>query len=430
MGSNGLFTVQGSELRLHPHWGQYQVLQSERRFILVLAGTQGGKTSIGPLWLWQEIQRRGPGDYMVVTPTYTLLELKALPEFLRLFEDLLKLGEYVSGPTRRFRFSKSGARRTHGSDERTQVFFGHAQDPDSLESATAKALWADEPGQKKFRLGSWEALLRRLALNQGRALLTTTPYDLGWVKQKLYDRWRAGDKSIDVINFSSTMNPAFPREEFERARADLPGWKFRMMYLGKFERPAGLIYDSFDETKHKVVRFAIPDTWKRYLGLDFGGVNTAGMFYAEEPETGRWFAYREYHAGGRSAKEHVDHLLEGEPMMPLAVGGSKSENQWRMEFRRAGLPVMGPTFADVEVGIQRVYGAHRRGEILVFDDLGEYLDQKVSYSRALDQNGEPTEEIEDKASFHLLDAERYVVGRYKPGEKAKGQEGDLSGWLS
>src|SRR5262249_10213787 len=154
------------------------------------------------------------------------------------------------------------------------IYFGHATDPDSLESATAKAAWLDEAGQKKFKLGSFEAVQRRLSIHLGRALITTTPYDLGWLKQKIWDPWKAADGNhpyIDVIRFDSTENPAFPQEEFERARASLPRWKFDLYYRAIFTRPAGMIYDCFDDTVHKIPRFKIPDDWPRFLGLDFGG---------------------------------------------------------------------------------------------------------------------------------------------------------------
>jgi hypothetical protein len=401
-------------LRLHFHSGQWRAWESQRRFVAVLAGTQSGKTSYGPAWLWREIQQCGPGDYLVVTPTFPLLELKALPEFNKLFETYLALGKYVGAPVRRFTFSESGARRTFGArydaNMPTNVFFGYAAEPESLESATAKAAWLDEAGQRRFKLGSWEAILRRLSLNRGRVLITTTPYDLGWLKQKIWDRWQAGDPDIDVIRFESLANPRFSREEFERARRDLPAWKFDLFYRALFTRPAGMIYDCFDDARHKCPRFAIPGGWQRYLGLDFGGVNTVGLFYAEEPSTKRLYLYREYRAGGRTAAEHAKALLLGEPMVPICVGGSLSEGQWRNEFRAGGLPVRTPEIKDVEVGIDRVYGAHKRDEIVVFDDLAGYLEQKATYSRKLDAAGEPTEEIEDKATFHFMDAERYIVG--------------------
>lgn len=412
-------------MELHFHANQWRAWDSEARFVAVLAGTQGGKTSFGPHWLYREICWRGAGDYMVVTPTYPLMEKKALPEFKRILEKELGLGKYVGGSTHTFTFSRDGEIRTFGApqDRPTTVMLGHAQDPDSLESATAKGAWLDEAGQKKFKLGSWEAILRRLSIHQGRVLITTTPYNLGWLKQKIWDPWMAAKRDhpeIDVIRFRSIDNPAFPRVEYERAKRDLPQWKFDMFYNALFTRPAGLIYDCLDETKHIVPRFTIPDAWPRFLGLDFGGVNTAGIFFAQDPTSERLYAYREYKAGQRSAAEHAYHLLQGEPMIPQCVGGSKSEGQWRTEFRQAvyqdvkvGLPVREPAVSDVEVGIDRVYGAIKRDEVYYFDDLDGFLEEKRTYSRELDEAGEPTEAIEDKNSFHFMDAERYILGWLK-----------------
>jgi len=413
----------GATFRLRFHPGQYHAWLSERRIVAVLSGTQGGKTVFGPHWLYREIQRRGPGDYLVVTPTFQLLELKALPEFRRVFEDLLGLGTYTGSPTRRFTFSAAGERRTFGAPHPTptRVLFGYAADPESLESATVKAAWLDEAGQRKFKLGSWEAIRRRLAIHQGRVLITTTPYDLGWLKQKIWDRWRANDSDIEVIRFDSTENPAFPQEEFEAARRDLPAWKFDLFYRAIFTRPAGLIYDCFDHDVHTVPRFAIPAHWPRILGLDFGAVNTAGLFLAEEPGTERLYAYREYHAGG-----HATALLAGDAL-PLAVGGAGSEDQWRAEFGAAGLPVREPPITEVEVGIARVYARLKRRGLLVFSDLEGLLEEVQTYSRVLDAAGEPTEDIEDKAQYHRLDALRYAVAwRDHPRKRDDARRGSLS----
>ena len=389
-------------LRYNFHPGQLRAWRSAKREVLVLAGTQSGKTSFGPLWLQREIQLRGPGDYMVVTPTYPLLRLKALPEFLRLFKRRLKLGDY-STQARTFTYR----------DGETRVIFGHAQDPDSLESATAKAVWCDEAGQKKFRLGSKEAIDRRLAIHRGRSLITTTPYDLGWLKQRLFDPWEAAGRDhpeIDVVGFDSTANPAFPAEEFERARRTLPPWKFDLFYRARFTRPAGLIYDVFDPARHSCARFALPESWPRFLGVDFGGQNTAGVFFAEDPRSGVLYAYREYGpAGGRTASRHAAELLKGEPRVPVAAGGAAGEQQWRDEFCAGGLPVGQPDVADVEVGINRVYGAFAAGRLVVFRDLEGLLAELGGYSREVDESGSPTEKIEDKEDYHLLDAVRYVV---------------------
>jgi hypothetical protein len=414
-----LLETDGPKLHLRLHAGQKRAWDSDRQIVLVCAGTQSGKTSLGPPWLWREIGRRGPGDYLVAAPTYPLLERKALPEFVALFDTQLRLGKFAGGAASRFTFHREGASRTFGrdpGDKPTRVYFSHASEPDSLEALTAKAAWLDEAGQKKFRLASWEAVRRRLAVHRGRCLITTTPYDLGWLKQRLYDPWKAGDPDIDVIRFESVENPAFPREEFERAKRDLPRWRFDLFYRAIFTRPAGVIYDNFDADRSAVPRFPLPDQWPRYLGLDFGGVHTAGVFFAEEPRSQTLYAYREYLAGGRTAKQHAEALLKGEPRLPTCVGGSKSEGQWRDEFAAGGLPVLPPAVTDVEVGINRVYGCHARDEIRVFADLHGYLDEKASYRRETDDAGNPAEVIADKHDFHFCDAERYIIGWLRRGQ--------------
>jgi hypothetical protein len=413
------------EMTYNFHAGQGRAWQSTKRDILLLGGTQSGKTAFGPLWLHREIQMRGPGDYMVVTPTFPLLELKALPEFRKLFENTLQLGRYVGSPSRRFIFSEDGCRRTFGSyDARqpTQVLFGHAQDSESLESATAKAAWLDEAGQKKFKLGSDEAIRRRLSIAEGRRLYTTTPYDLGWLKQRLYDPWQRAKRegrahpTIDVVQFDSTTNPRFSRAEFERARDELPPWKFDLFYRAIFTRPAGMIYDTFDTEKHTCKRFDIPEDWPRFMGVDFGPVHTAAVFIAQKPNTQKMYVYREYLHGRITTAQHAAALLKGEPLdaanrtrIPMTYGGSSSEGEWRWEFGAAGLPITKPDVSDVEVGITRVYGAMRRDELIVFDDCEGLLAEIGSYSRQVDDSGEPLEAIEDKHSFHRIDALRYVV---------------------
>src|ERR1022692_260199 len=136
--------------------------------------------------------RMGPGDYLVASPTFPLMLKKVLPIFLRLFDRLMQLGNFVHSKNI-FLFSEEGCRRLwgHVPEDPPRVLFGHAGGPDSLESATIKAAWLDECGQNGFRLASYEAILGRLSIHQGRVLLTSRPYTLGWMKQLLWDPGQA-----------------------------------------------------------------------------------------------------------------------------------------------------------------------------------------------------------------------------------------------
>ena len=118
------------------------------------------------------------------------------------------------------------------------------------------------------------------------------------------------------------------------------------------------------------------------------------------------FLYDTYHKGGLTAAGHVANLKIEHQI--IAFGGAKSEGQWRLEFIAAGLPIHEPIVSDVEVGISRVYGLFKSGRLKVFDDLKGIVDDLESYSRVLDDAGEPTEKIEDKETYHKLDSLRYV----------------------
>lgn len=401
------------------HPGQSRAWASKKRIVAVIAGARSGKTSFGPLWLHREMRDQKPRDAIVAAPSYKLLDKAAVPETEQFFARMLRLGTLNRQPLE-FRFSDDGCKQMWGCvpERRPRILFGHADDPDSLEAMTAGAGWLDECGQNRFKLGSWEAVQRRLSIDQGRVLLTTTPYNLGWLKQLIQDPWdeaKGNHPEIDLIRFDSTLNPAFPREEYKRAQRDLPRWKFDMFFRGVFSRPAGLIYDSFDSKRNKVAPFKIPDAWERFVGMDFGGVNLAGVFFAAEQDrhgapTGRLFGYREYHPGKQTPKQHVAAILEGEPRIPMCVGGAGSEDDWRDRFAEAGLPIHKPEIREVEVGIDAVWAAFARGDVLIFSTLTGLLDEIATYSRVLDEAGNPTEKIEAKETFHRLDGARYIIG--------------------
>jgi len=387
-------------LRVANHPGQYATLQSERRFVFMIAGTQGGKTGWAPFWLKREIERKGPGDYLAVTANFPLLNLKMMPEFLRIFRDTLHLGEWQE--------SKRVFQMTDG----TRIIFCSATNPEGLESATAKAAWLDEAGQNQFKRDSWEAILRRLSINQGRALITTTPYNLGWLKTEC-ERFQAGDPNYDVINFPSIMNPVFPKEEYQRAKDTLPDWKFKLFYEAKFTRPAGLIYsDYLDEYEgHKIKPFTVPQEWPRYVGIDPGATNTALIWLAHDIEKNVYYAYRESCEGELTTGQHVAKALSVSANENVANWflGAKSEKQYRLDWQAAGISAREPAIVDVEAGIDRVIGLFKAQRLYIFDTLRGLRDDLGSYSRELDDNGQTTDKIRDKESYHYADALRYVV---------------------
>lgn len=433
-------------VRINYHAGQIRALYSQSRFVGVIAGAQGGKTSFAPHWLLREIHLRGAGDYMFVAPSFKLLELKALKEFRIVFEQMYNLGTYRASPIRRFVFSYKGMEYIHGIGNfdplnPTTVYFGHGDDPDSVESATIKGAVLDECGQRRFRQQTFEAMMRRGALYQARYLLTTTPYDLNWLYSQIYLRYRdevqagklkSAERTFDIINFPSVANPAFPLEEDVHARRMLPRWKYLMFYRGKFVKPAGLIYDVFDDRLAplgKVVpRAAVPHTWLKTLALDFGAPNFAGVIIATNPLDWRHEVIEEYFPHEtRTADEHYKALtLDGARAFKYVVGGALSEGQWRAELYASGFKNIEPSPVRlVEVGIDRVYGAFKDDRLYVQEHCKRLRNDLTGYSRELDEAGEPTLKIADKNKYHHADALRYGVSKLEGHELSEWSAEDM-----
>jgi hypothetical protein len=418
--------IKGDELTLNLHSGQTRVHDSKARFPFLLGGTQLGKTCYAPHWLEREIRRKGAGDYLAVTATFPLLNLKLLPEMLTVFQELYHYGEY-SKSDKTFYFHQEKKKPYHqvlfpDADCQTRIIFGSATNPESIESATAKAAVMDEVGQKQFRRDAWEATLRRLSLAQGRALGLSTLYTWGWLKTEVFDEWEKGNPDFDIIQVDSIVNPAFPLEEYERARHSMPDWKFQMFYRGRYAKPAGMIYDCFDSGS-VVEPFSVPENWHVYVGHDFGTVNMAGLWVAQDPTTGYLYIFKEYLDGGKATWEHVDKWREMSSGLRLMkrVGGATHEEGWRGDFSQAGWMIHKPSVRDVEEGIQRVYGLIKTGKLFICRNCLYTLDEIQSYSYELDENYLPTGKIADKERYHIMDALRYVLSDFLPVSSSYGE---------
>jgi len=189
-------------------------------------------------------------------------------------------------------------------------------DADALESGTFKAAILDEWGQDKVPVESFEAVQRRLAVAQARVIIGTTPYNMGWLRQQVHDRC-GRDPLYEEVNFRSIDNPAYPADEYHRLKAIWPEWKSAMMLDGIFTRPAGLIYEDYEDSYAELPlssatssnnrgrasgrvgvtwcdRFTIPAEWLRRVGVDFGAsLHNAQLWAARDPLTDCWYLYRE-----------------------------------------------------------------------------------------------------------------------------------------
>jgi len=374
------------------------------RTLAAIAGTGGGKTSLIYWWLYLRMNAFKGYGWGLAEPTYPMLDKIILnsPDPLRpSILDWCKMMQiYVDYKSQsRILYTTLG-----------QIYLGSADHPDTLQGAALKGYALDEGGM--MSLTAYQTALQRVSFYDGQVFIATTPYNRGWLKTEIADK--AEGNYIHVEKWRSIDNPAFPKHVYYELRDGvnaLQRHRFNMMYNAEFERPEGMIYHNFDDVKCVVEPFKIPKRWPRFVGMDFGGVNTAALWYARKPNTQDYYLYREYLTGGKSTRGHaidLKGLSKGETIS-RCVGGAGSEEQWRRDFREGDWWVQKPKESDVEIGIDKVFGFHSDDRIKVFNTCRQYLAEKADYRRKLDNNQQPTEIIENKERYHLMDAERYIM---------------------
>lgn len=388
--------------------GQANLLADFESLILAaIAGTGGGKTMTGYWWLHSRMETYPGNTWGMAEPTYNMLA--------RIILESSDPGR----PSLKDYFKAVGHHPDYHAVDKIlytdfgKVYLGSADRPDSMQGAAVKGYWLDEAGQ--MNLLAHETASQRCSMLLGQELLTTTPYNLGWLLTNI--KQRAGSAGIHVETWSSKDRPGFPRESYEKAKLILPPWRFRMLYDAEFERPAGVIYHMFDEGTCVIDRFPIPQTWLVYVGHDFGPDNPAALFYAQDPATGQFYAYHEYLPGpGVSVNKRVEDfkkITEGYNVLKR-VGGSHTEEENRQAYNAHGWLITEPKLNRVEPQIDKVTGMHQLNKIFVFRDMEHYLDEKRTFARKLDEENRPTPEIKDPARFHFMSCERYLMSDFTP----------------
>jgi hypothetical protein len=396
------------EINLLP--GQANILtDSNSTVVAAIAGTGGGKTVLGYWWMHSRMEAYPGNSWGMAEPTFKMLGRIILnssdPGRPALFDYFKLVGHDPQWISKQDLILGTN----HG-----QVYLGSADNPDSMQGAAVKGYWLDESGQMKSL--AHDTARQRVSMMEGQVLHTTTPYNLGCLKTDIWDK--RFEKGTHVETWRSIDRPGFPLERYEDERRRLPSWRFAMMYDAKFERPAGLIYSSFNESICLINRFLIPESWLIYTGHDFGPDNPCALFYAQDPSTGNFYLWHEYLPGpGLSTNEHVINFkkITAGYITIKRVGGNKStEGEIRQGYTAHGWPISEPKLGHVEPRIDKVIGMHQLSKIFVFRDLRNYLDEKRSFSRELDENGLPTMKIKDESHFHCMSAEQYILSDFTP----------------
>jgi len=368
------------KITLHDY--QNKAWQSKKRFIAFCAGVQGGKTTFGAVWILNEAQERGRGDYIILAPTYKVLQQSTLVKFQELT------------PRGYGEFNK--AESTYKTIDGNTFFLRSADKPESIEGITANAIWADEASLMKKNI--WLMMQGRVSRTLGRILMTFTPIALNWIYHDIYKPWRDKDPDYEFIQFRNVDSPYFPQEEYERAKRTLTPTQFKLRYEGIFTKAEGLVYPDFGP-EHIVDDFLPLGDCRKTGAIDFGWNNPFVALKGAIDNDDVLYIYDEYYQAQRHLKEHATNL---DPR--ITYYADPSGRQEIEELLSLGHDILGAD-NDVQMGINRVNERIRTNRLRICKGCKWTLDEIETYRYP---EGKETDKPL-KEGDHCMDTLRYMV---------------------
>jgi len=423
------------------HPAQATFVNSEYKRIIVRAGRRGGKT-VGAATMAVDRFLKGH-RVLYATPTSEQMG-KFWFEVNRALMEPIRGGVFKKNESEHYIEEPGTERRIKAKT---------AFNPDMLRGDYADLLILDE--WQLMNEDTWEDVgAPMLADHNGDAVFIYTPPSLRSAGISKAKDPRHAAKMFKVaqldttgkwlaIHFTSHENPFISTEALDGLIQDMSAESYRKEILAEDDELelSWLVYRAFKEDLCKIERFSIPETWPRYAGHDFGGANPAALFFAQvklplPPEAPSYLrpndlvAYSEYLPGaGRSIPQHVDEFqrLTREVDVLKRVGGSHQEDEIRQGYAAHGWPISEPLIRLVNAQIDRVIGMMELNKIWIFTDLVRYIEELMNCLWEPDEYGRPTNEIKDKAKWHLCSAARYLLSDFTPetvgGSKPKSKRG-------
>lgn len=290
----------------------------------------------------------------------------------------------------------------------SQLLFGSAENPNSLEGVHLECAWIDEAGMMP-RL-AWDVAQRRTGRVGAPILITTVPYFEGWLKKEVYDAWVKGDPDIDWISCRSKDNPTYSEAEIERMRRTMRPEKFEIFYEGKWARASGLIFPDPGDEDLIVEPFDIPDEWPQFAGHDWGmNAPTTGVWGRLSPDDVLYLV-AEYEENEMTIDQHIENWGRmGVLDCDEAWGDPATPEVW-VRGGELGYPVTKAQNA-VLAGVDSVYSRLITGRLKVFRGMKQWIDHRATYRWATAPHDEEVlldRPLKPQPAEHLMDATRYL----------------------
>jgi len=372
--------------------------------MLLIAGTQWGKTQVGALRMKSKIHTYTDKEdnFLITSPTYKTLHQSTLPAFLKYMEDY---GRYDN---------KFDVFRINGGGN---VYCRTERDPDSIVGITnVKHIWGDEAG--KYGLYFWENIQARADFCGCGIDLTSSPYSMNWIPKELIKPFEKGLRpDLEYITASSWENPyhsLHDKAKRDHKRSTMDPRRFDMQYGGQFGKMVGLVFDCFDEETHQCESIHLPAGTKYYGAIDWGYTDPFVLNIRAVTPSGHQFKVSEFYKTQMILADQITvtkqkmsifnmERIWADPSRPDSIEG----------FKAAGITNIEPADNDIRNGLDAHYELLTSGKYKIFrgtspHTVDEYSTYHYPEPEDLGPDDDSSEQVPVDQNNHCMDTERYL----------------------
>ena len=412
-----------------PHRGQQEFVNDPAMFRAAIAGIGGGKTEVGAFEAIRHCVRWPGMRGLVIAPTYRMLWRSTRLVLLKVaswWGDALGVKEHKAEA----RLELTNLRDANG--ECSCIYFGHAQDPNSLRALEVGYFWIDEAplcSQEAFRVAMGR--IRQPGVPH-RGWITGTPKGRNWVYRTFVEEreaWAAKRrKAYGFHTWRTHDNPLYETEPDFLAALEAEygtGTDFYRQELeASFVTFAGLVYKDYDAARHD-----IPGPTPRFVrvaaGVDWGYRSPGCIVVLGEDGAGNvWLVDEVYErnriVAGKPGDDWVSDAIELRKRWGIQAFFCDPEDANAIQqFLMAGLPAFRANNARMP-GVKAVQALLATTRLRVLTTVGpdgipesaapNVVSEFGQYHWRTDRDGNPVEDADPSKEFdHAMDALRYAV---------------------
>ena len=381
-------------MKFHPFPQQWEAYNFKTQFAAAVAGLQSGKTTLGAFWVLKKIQEFPDKPGIIVSPSYKVMEHATLA---KLFD--------IMPPARGWYKEKKGEIHVPSGPI---IYIRSADNPLMIEGISPSWWWLDEGGMTT-RL-TWTVLRGRVSFTGGQGLITTTPYNMGWLFQEFFQPWKdKQDEELSFFTWKSIDNPYFSKKFYEEEQKRLPPQEFARRYEGEFKKMVGLVWDLPPEAIIDPIPGLAQKAETRVIGVDWGFTNPAAVVVCYLYD-GTWYIVDEWKRAGQTTSEIIQ-VIKNKVAEHRAqrVFADPAEPDRIEECKRSGIPIYEGN-RDVLGGISFIQTLIFEGRFKVYKTCEKTLLElsMYHYAEPPENEREPREEPV-KFNDHICDAIKYAV---------------------